>query len=102
MSVMVIGGTGFIGAKIVKLLVEQGEDVVVVDLFPNFERVREVKDQITIIRGSITSIEGIIEVIKNNKVHKIINLAYHLDSESDQFPHEAIKVNARDQRYTNA
>jgi len=95
MSVMVVGGTGFIGAKIVRLLVEQEEEVVAMDLFPNFERVREVKDQITLIRGSITSIEGIIEAIRNNEVRKIINLAYHLDSESDQFPHEAIKVNVQ-------
>ncbi len=93
MSILVIGGTGFIGSKIVKMLAQQGEEVVAMDLFPNLERVKEVKDQISLVRGSITNIEGIIETIKKHQVTKIINLAYHLDSESDQFPHEAIKVN---------
>ena len=64
MSVLVIGGTGFIGAKVVKFLEKEGEQVVALDLFPNYERVREVKDRITILRGSITSIEGMIQALR--------------------------------------
>jgi UDP-glucose 4-epimerase len=93
MSVLVIGGTGFIGSRAVKFLLEQGEQIVVMDLFPNLTRVEEIKDELTIVQGSITSIETIIETIKKHQVSKIINTAYHLESESEQYPHEAIKVN---------
>ena len=93
MPVLLIGGTGFIGARVVKFLVEDGEQVVIMDLSPNTTRIKELERQVSIIHGSITSIEGIIETMKKHQVTKIINLAYRLDSESDQYPHEAIKAN---------
>ena len=93
MSVLVIGGTGFIGARAVKFLVGQGEQVVVMDLFPNLTRIKELEDQVSIIHGSITSVETIIEAIRKYKVSKILNTAYLLESESDKYPQEAVKVN---------
>ena len=93
MSILVIGGTGFIGSRAVKFLVEQGEQVVVMDLFPNLTRIKENEDQVSVIHGSITSIETIIEAIRKYKVSKILNTAYLLESESDQYPQEAVKVN---------
>ena len=35
MSILVIGGTGFIGARVSKKLIDLGETVVAFDLMPN-------------------------------------------------------------------
>lgn len=93
MSVLVIGGTGFIGSRAAKFLIEQGERVVAMDHYPNPDRVKEIKDDLTVVEGSITNFEILIETIKRHQVNKIINTAYHLESHSELNPHEAIKVN---------
>ena len=35
MSILVIGGTGFIGPRVIRRLVERGEDVVCMDINPS-------------------------------------------------------------------
>lgn len=93
MSILVIGGTGFIGARIVRNLVKRNEEVVCLDIYPNHKAIEVVLDDVKLIRGDITFIEEIITVIKEYEITKIINLAYIMGSESDANPHLAIRVN---------
>jgi len=93
MSVMVIGGTGFLGSRILKGLVDKGEQVVAFDLFPSLELLAGYEDKVTVVKGDKTSIEQVIKAIKDHGVEKIIDLAYILEIESMQNPHHALKVN---------
>jgi len=93
MSVMVIGGTGFLGSRILKGLIDRGEQVVAFDLFPSMEMLEGYEDRVAVVRGDKTSIEQVIKAIKEHGVEKIIDLAYILEIESMQNPHHALKVN---------
>lgn len=93
MSVLVIGGTGFLGSRIMKRLVDLGEDVVALDLYPSTELLSGYEERIPVIRGDKTDIEQVIALIKQHDVKKIIDLAYILEIESMQNPHKALKVN---------
>ena len=93
MSILIIGGTGFVGSRIAKKLVDLGETVVVFDLLPDTQFLEDYEDKITIVRGDITSIEDIMNAIKVHNIDKIIHLAYILEIESMGNPHLAVKVN---------
>lgn len=93
MSILVIGGTGFIGSKIVRKLVQNNKEVVCFDAYPNLKAVEDIIDKVKLIKGDITFIEEIIAAIKEYKVSKIVNLAYIMGAESDANPHLAIRVN---------
>ena len=93
MSILVIGGTGFIGARIVKNLIKRKENVVCLDAHPNPKAIDDVIDRLTLLRGDVAFIEEIINAIREYGVERIINLAYIMGSESDAYPHLAIRVN---------
>ena len=58
MSILVTGGTGFIGAEIVRRLVADGErDVVVAHRSGNFERIADVLDAVTTVQFETNPVE---------------------------------------------
>lgn len=93
MSILVIGGTGFIGSRIVKKLVERNEQVVCFDAFPNLKAVEDVSGKIELVRGDVAFIEEVLAAIKKYNVTRIINMAYVMGAESDANPHLAIRIN---------
>jgi len=93
MSILIIGGTGFIGARIAKKLIDLEEQVVAFDASPNQDFIKGYEDKIKVVRGDITAIEQVLNAIKDNGVTKIINLAFVLEIESMMNPHLAVKVN---------
>jgi UDP-glucose 4-epimerase len=93
MAIMVIGGTGFIGSRVCKKLVDLGEEVVAFDRDPSAELLGEYADRVKLVGGDKTAIEDIIRAIKDNSISKIIDLAYVLEVESMMQPYLAVKVN---------
>jgi len=94
MTTLILGGTGFIGARITHRLVEDGEKVVSLDIVPDPASVSSLRDKVTLLRGDVSRIEDVLGAIKTFKVDRIIDLAYILSSESDQEIHTSIRVNA--------
>jgi nucleoside-diphosphate-sugar epimerase len=92
-SILIIGGTGFIGARLAERLVNKGEKVVCFDLYPVPEKVLQLGDRAKVIVGDITRIEDIIAAIREFQVEKIVNLAYILGPESEANPHMAMRIN---------
>jgi UDP-glucose 4-epimerase len=93
MSVMVTGGTGFIGNRIVRKLVEQGEDVVCFDLAPPRANLEPYLDRIKVYRGDITQIPHLLEAINIHRVHKIVHMAALLPPDTEDRPHFGMLVN---------
>lgn len=93
MSILITGGTGFLGSRISRKLLDLGESVVAYDLYPTFELLNGYEDRIKIVTGDVTSIEQIISTIKEHRINTIIHLAYILGIESMGNPQLAVKVN---------
>lgn len=93
MSVLVTGGTGFVGAEVARLLVEQGnQDVVLFDLYPNEDAVKDIKGGVTVLRGDFAEGVDLLKVLSNHDISDIVHLAY-LTGEAEGFPASAIRVN---------
>jgi nucleoside-diphosphate-sugar epimerase len=93
MSVLILGGTGFIGARLAERLVKRGEEVICFDLYPDPGKISHLGDRAKIVVGDVTRIEDIIAAIKEFKVERIVNLAYILGAESEKNLQLAMRVN---------
>lgn len=91
MRILVIGGTGFIGQRVVAKLVKTGNQPVVMarrpGVFPS-----EIQ-QVESISGDIRVFSDIVGAISDYKIEKIIHLAYILTSEGEANPYLAVQVN---------
>lgn len=93
MSMLVIGGTGFVGSRVCRQLVDLGEAVVACDINPSTEMLGEYADRVPVSRCDKTSIEDLVRTIKENDVELIIDLSYVLEIESMTNPRLALQVN---------
>jgi len=93
MSILVIGGMGFIGSRIVRSLVELGEDIVVVGRQPTLHRLGELAENIKVVQGDKTNIDQVFDWITTYKVSKIIDASSELEAESERVPYSATKIN---------
>ena len=93
MSVMVTGGTGFIGNRIVRKLVDRGEEVVCFDLAPPRPNLQEYLDRIQVYRGDITQVPQLLEAVNTHGVDRIIHMAALLPPDTEERPHFAMQIN---------
>ncbi len=98
MSVLVTGGTGFIGAPTVRRLLERGEQVVSFDLVPDHDALaRELGsaevDGLTVVRGDVRDLAHLCRVIVEHRAERIVHLASLLVPESQANPPLALEVN---------
>ena len=92
MTALVVGGTGFIGPRLIKKLVEQGEQVACMDLNPSTDLLSGWENEVEIIRGDVTQFEDVMRAVIETKPDRMINLAYRLGGGEDN-PHHAIRLN---------
>jgi len=92
-AILVIGGAGFLGTRVVKKLAEAGEEVVCMDTsLGNLGA--WLKDMgVGMVQGNVVFIEEILDAIETFRVDRIINLAYIMGAESDVNLQLAIRVN---------
>ena len=93
MSVMVTGATGFIGNRIVRKLVERGEDVVCFDLAPPRANLQPYVDRLQFYRGDIMQMPHLLDAINTHQVDRIIHMAALLPPDTEERPHFGMLVN---------
>ena len=99
MTYLVTGGTGFIGSRVVRDLVRDGEQVVVLDWYPErrmLERMlqpEEIEGHVRIVQGDVTNFAHLVSIIKQYGVEKIIHTAAMLLHDVNANPLLAVKVN---------
>jgi nucleoside-diphosphate-sugar epimerase len=91
MSTLILGGTGFIGRRLVPLLAQRGEEVVCMDLNPGTASYGQLADRVRVVRGDVTQFDDVMAVTVAAKPSRVVNLAYFLGSE--HAPHVATKLN---------
>jgi len=102
MTVLVTGGLGFIGSKVVLQLLERDIDVLITDLDieknknkleKNILKIGKDKDKIKYQKLDITDHQQIENIFQNNKIDSVINLAYGIGSICEENPLLASKIN---------
>ena len=89
MPVLVIGGTGFIGPRLIRRLVLRGEEVVCMDLNPGAASFTDVALRAPVIRGDVTRFEDVMRAVLEVKPERLINLAYGLGA-GEGNPHQVM------------
>ena len=90
---MVTGGAGFLGARIVRELIQRGEEVVCFDLAPPRANLVPYLDKISVYRGDVTQIPHLLEAVNTYNVRKIIHMAALLPPDTEDRPHFGMLVN---------
>ncbi len=95
MTTLITGGTGFIGAEVVRMLLARGEQrPVVFHVSGNTQRVDDVADQVELVRGDLANFSHILDVVKKVQPSVIYHLGAMLSVPSDADPAAAIHANA--------
>ena len=93
MSVLITGGTGFIGVGLAHELVAKGQDVVLFDIVIRPERVADIKDNVKIIQGDLKVWPEVMNVVRDNKVEDIFHLGAMLSVPSEINPWGSFQTN---------
>ena len=93
MTILVVGGAGFIGRRMIPKLVSQGHDVVCADI--NFALAAHILeplgDKVRLVRADVTQFDDMVRLVNEVKPKTLINLSYFIGS--DMPPHVATKLN---------
>lgn len=97
MAIMITGGTGFLGAYLARYLVTEvgRKDVVIFEQAPNIERIEDIQDRVTLVRGDVLEPLELLGAMDKYGVEQIIHLAYILSVGSNANPPRAVSINCR-------
>jgi nucleoside-diphosphate-sugar epimerase len=98
MKILVLGGAGFIGPRVMRSLADRGHEVSCMDVNPNSPSIAELKSRIQLSRGDITLMDDVARAMLEAKPDRVLNLAYLLGARADgvtgeQDPHYAVRLN---------
>jgi nucleoside-diphosphate-sugar epimerase len=91
MSIFVIGGAGFIGIRLIPLLVSRGVQVTCMDINQQSPVLAALGDKVNVVRGDVTQFDDVMAAMSAARPERVINLSYMLGSE--HAPHVALKLN---------
>lgn len=93
MAIVITGGAGFIGSSVAREFLERGETVVIFDKAIDEGLFGEEKN-VSLVKGDITSIHDVMNVVKEHKVDAIFHTAGILSAMSEANPWASININA--------
>jgi nucleoside-diphosphate-sugar epimerase len=91
MSIFIIGGTGFIGHRLVRLLAAREQIVTCMDINPGAHSFADLGKKVTSVRGDVTQFDDVMAAMSAAKPERVVNLSYFIGS--DHAPHVAMKLN---------
>lgn len=91
MSILVIGGAGFIGRRLIPLLVAENQDVTCmdIDVAGATAAFGQYGDKVRIVRGDVTAFDDVIGAMIESKAERVANLSYFI---GELEPHVAFKL----------
>ena len=95
MTVLITGGTGFIGTEVARILLNKGEKrPVVFDINPSINRLDDIKDQVEVVKGDLGNYSHVLDVVKKKTPNVIYHLGGMLSVPSEADPTAALRANA--------
>src|SRR6478735_5918681 len=94
MSIVVMGGAGFIGRRMIPLLAAAGHSVTCVDIDVSGARAAFSRwgDKVTVMRGDVTQFDDVIGAVQESRCERLINLSYFI---GELAPHIAFKLDVQ-------
>jgi len=83
MAVLVTGGKGFIGARVIKQLLEANQEVVCFEPKATPGRLGTLADRITMVEGDIVNYDDIVRAITDHKIDRIAHLVFYRGEKPD-------------------
>jgi len=84
MSILITGGTGFIGSHVARLLLQDGEkDIFVFDINASTKLLDDIKDRVTLVRGDLGNFSHVFSVVKASRPKTIFHIGGMLSAPSD-------------------
>lgn len=90
---LITGGLGFIAYHLAKLLLDEGEEVVLFDVASESRLAHGIKGSVTIVRGDLSNWVHVLDAVKNNDISCIYHAGAVLPPISEQSPAAAYAVN---------
>jgi len=90
---LITGGFGFIGYHLTKLLLDEGEEVVLFDVASESRLGQGMKDRVTVVRGDLSNWVHVLEAVKDNDISCIYHAGALLPPVTEQNPAAAYAVN---------
>ncbi len=98
-TILVIGGNGFFGRKLVIRLLQDEAVSKVISMDMNYPKeafmrsTEKYADKFHFVRGDVSQLEDILDAIKSFSIEKVANFAYIMSRETEDVPRLAAKVN---------
>jgi nucleoside-diphosphate-sugar epimerase len=91
MTVLAIGGAGFIGRRLVPILAAAGHEVTCMDIDVAGARAAfsHLGDKVTVVRGDVSQFDDVIGAMQESGADRVVNLSYFI---GDIAPHVAFKL----------
>ncbi len=95
MSVLITGGTGFIGGRVARALLAKGQRVVCLDCAPDAGRFADLGDEPrpAVVPGDVAHPDDIVAAIRDHDVRRVVHLAGLLPPVTEDEPRLAMRVN---------
>lgn len=94
MTTLITGGTGFIGAEIVRMLVADGAtDVVVAHRSGNFERIADVLDRVDTVQADLSDDDAVAALVADTKPDKLFHFGATLTGPGEADPQGLLQSN---------
>ena len=95
MTVLITGGTGFIGSKVARNLLSKDQAVVCMDYAPQPTRFADLGEEprLSVVKGDTTHMDDIVAVMRDHDIRRVIHLAALLPPETENEPRLAMRIN---------
>ena len=96
MRYFITGGTGFIGAYLVRDLLQAGHEVTIFELAPQPEFLEEIvgdAGEASLVRGDVTDMPALLRAMHEAGAERVVHLASLLTDSSEENPLRAVRVN---------
>lgn len=92
MSILVTGGKGFIGSRMIRKLVARGEKVVCMEPKDTPGRLADIADRVIMVAGDASKMEDVSAVIKKYDVKRIAHMVFTASTAKPELIHQEISV----------
>lgn len=91
MTILIVGGAGFIGRRLIPILTAGGHHVTCmdIDVAGATSAFADLGDNVSVVRGDVTQFDDLIGAVQESKAERLVNLSYFI---GELAPHVAFKL----------